>query len=48
LPIAHAMHVPVQPFSQQTPSTQAPDVHWALMLHVVPLAWVGMHAVPEQ
>jgi hypothetical protein len=48
LVIEQAMQSVPHPFSQQYPSTQAPDVHCALMLHIVPLACVGMHAPPEQ
>lgn len=37
----HAMHGPVHAVSQQNPSTQLPDAHWAPVAHACPLAWSG-------
>lgn len=34
--------------SQQTPSTQKPEVHWPLPLHDVPLPSFGLQTPPEQ
>lgn len=39
-----ARHAPRHDVSQQTPSTQAPLVHWALLAHAVPFAASGTHA----
>jgi hypothetical protein len=38
--------VPVQAFSQHTPSTQWPLWHWAAAVHESPLACVGPHTPP--
>lgn len=39
----HVMHVPVHAVLQQTPCTQFPDVHWALLAQVAPFVFV-VHA----
>jgi hypothetical protein len=44
----HASHWPVQPVSQQTPSTQLPDPHWVAPKQALPLPSFAMHSPPPQ
>lgn len=44
----HASHALSQAMSQQTPSTQCPEVHSPLRSHVVPFPCLGRHWEPSQ
>jgi len=48
LTFEQAMHSPGQLFSQHTPSTQAPDVHWLAVVQVAPLPLLPVQAPFEQ
>lgn len=48
LALEQAMHRPGQLFSQHTPSTQAPEVHWLAVVQVVPLPFLTVQTPPEQ
>src|SRR5439155_735503 len=44
----HALHDVLHALLQHNPSAQKPDVHWLAAVHVPPVAFLGMQAVPEQ
>lgn len=44
----HASQAPPHAVLQHTPSTQLPDVHWALLVQITPLASLGKQLDPEQ
>lgn len=44
----HAAHWPLHAASQQTPSTQNPDVHWFVAPHVLPFGSFDLHTPAEQ
>ncbi len=45
---AHTSHPPLHALLQQKPSTQFPDVHWALLVQACPVGSVGVQALFKQ
>jgi len=43
-----AWHTPLQAVSQQTPSTQKPEVHSCAAVHALPRSCLALHCPPAQ